>query len=406
MTHFIYKAEKANGEVYEGQADARDRFELYELIRHEGGKAKSIQGTSTENMLSMEYWNMKMSRVKEYEKILFARNLGAMLSAGLPLARALGVIERQTKNLKLKRTIGELDSNIRRGDAFNIALSKFPAVFPALFVAMVRAGEEGGELPSALIVVADQTERIYELKRKIRSAMIYPCVILFAIVVIGILMMISVVPTLAQTFAEAHATLPFSTRMVIGLSAILVQYTVPVFIGLILSVVGFVMAMRTAVGKRAMDFTMLHMPAINGIVREVNAARTARTLSSLLASGVDVLASLEITADVVQNSYFREVILEAAKNVRGGQPLSSTFTAREDLYPAFVGEMMAVGEETGATNDMLKRLAIYYEDQVDRKTKDMSTIIEPFLMLFIGVAVGFFAVSMITPIYQMSQNIN
>jgi type IV pilus assembly protein PilC len=229
---------------------------------------------------------------------------------------------------------------------------------------------------------------------------------LIAIVGIGIVMMIKVVPTLAQTFAESGSVLPLSTRIVIEMSSILVQYTVPVIGGLIALVVLMVMAVRTKVGGRVLDFILLHMPAIGGIVREINAARTARTLSSLLSSGVDVVASLEITVDVVQNSYFREVIKEAAKGVQAGQPLSASFARREDLYPAFVGEMMSVGEETGTNVEMLKRLAIYYEEQVDRKTKDMSTIIEPFLMLFIGAAVGFFAISMITPIYQMSQNIN
>ena len=144
---------------------------------------------------------------------------------------------------------------------------------------------------------------------------------------------------------------------------------------------------------------------ISGLVKEINAARTARTMSSLLSAGVDVLTSLEITAQVVQNSYYQEVILEAQKNVGAGQPLSQSFMRREDLYPSFVGEMMSVGEETGQTPDMLKRLAAYYETEVDDKTKDMSTIIEPFLMLFIGGGVGFFAVAMITPIYSLSQNI-
>ena len=144
---------------------------------------------------------------------------------------------------------------------------------------------------------------------------------------------------------------------------------------------------------------------IGEMVREVNAARTSRTLSSLLSSGVDIVSALDITGNVVQNSYFKEVINEASSAVAGGQPLSAAFMRRGDLYPAFVGEMMAVGEETGQIADMMKRLALFYEDEVDRKTKDMSTIIEPFLMILIGVAVGFFAVSMIMPIYQLSENI-
>ena len=315
-------------------------------------------------------------------------------------------MERQTKNVKLAQAIGDLGSSVRRGDALHVALAKFPGIFPDLFVAMVRAGEEGGDLPSSLLIVADQTERIYDLKRKIRSAMIYPCIILIAIVGIGTVMMIAVVPTLAQTFAEAHAVLPFSTRVVIGFSNLLKDDTVYVIIAVLALISMIVAVLKTKIGKRGLDFLLLHLPAIGSLVCEVNAARTARTLSSLLSSGVDMLASLEITRDVVQNSYFREVIKEAQASVRGGAALSVVFSQHENLYPAFVGEMMAVGEETGTTNEMLKRLATYYEEQVDHKTKDMSTIIEPFLMLFIGAAVGFFAVSMITPIYQMSQNIS
>ena len=406
MAHFAYTAEKNDGEEYTGQAEARDRFELYSIIRREGGRVKSVEEKTGTSIWSFGYWNMRMSRVKEYEKILFARNLGAMLSAGLSLARALAVMERQTKNVKLAQAIAGLNDSVRRGDPLHVALAQFPNIFPDLFIAMIRAGEEGGDLPGSLLIVADQTERSYDLKRKIKSAMIYPCIILIAVVGIGIVMMITVVPTLAQTFAEAHATLPLSTRVVIGVSTILQQDTVFVIIAVLALIFMFVTALKTKIGKHAIDALLLHLPVVGNLVCEVNAARTARTLSALLTSGVDMLASLEITHDVVQNSYFREVIKEAQTSVRGGAALSVVFAQHEDLYPAFVGEMMAVGEETGTTNEMLKRLAIYYEEQVDHKTKDMSTIIEPFLMLFIGAAVGFFAVSMITPIYQMSQNIS
>ena len=236
--------------------------------------------------------------------------------------------------------------------------------------------------------------------------MIYPSIILIAIVGIGTIMMVTVVPTLAETFAASHATLPMSTQVIIGISNVLKQYTVLVAIGVVAFFILITALLRTAVGKRSADYLTLHLPVVGELVREVNAARTARTLSSLRSSGVDVLASLAITHDVVQNTYFRDVLQSAQQSVRSGQQLSAVFSQHENLYPPFVGEMMAVGEETGTTNDMLKRLAIYYEDQVDRKTKDMSTIIEPFLMLFIGAVVGFFAVSMIAPIYQMTQNIN
>jgi len=402
---FSYTAEKNGGEVYKGVAEAADRFELYGIVRQEGGKIISVEEAGGSGWFSMTYWNSLFSRVSEYEKILFARNLGAMLSAGLALARALAVIERQTKNAKMSAVVSQVASDVRRGEPLHGALGKFPKIFPKLFVAMVRAGEEGGDLPASLQVISDQMERMYALKKKIRGALIYPCVILIAIFGIGVLMMIEVVPTLAQTFAEMDATLPTSTLIIIGISNFLVQYTLLA----ISSVVGLValvyVVLHTSWGKRGADFLVLHTPLISPMVCEVNAARTSRTLASLLSSGVDVITSLTIVGEVVQNTYFRAVIQDAARGVGQGEPLSAAFVRREDLYPAFVGEMMAVGEETGAVAEMLKRLALFYEDEVDRKTKDMSTIIEPFLMIIIGGAVGFFAVSMITPIYQLSQNI-
>jgi type IV pilus assembly protein PilC len=296
-------------------------------------------------------------------------------------------------------------ADVRHGETFHGALLKFPKYFSQLFAAMVRAGEEGGDLPGTLTVVADQMDRMYSLKKKIRGALMYPSVILFAIAVIGTLMMILVVPTLAATFAEMHATLPLSTRIVIGTSDFLSQHTISALLIVGASAGAFTMLLRTVVGRKVMDWSFLRIPVIGTIVREVNSARTARTLASLLTSGVDVLTSLEIVSQVVQNSYFKDVIRQAAVGVGQGEQLSQTFARYESLYPAFVAEMMAVGEETGQSNEMLKRLAIFYEEEVDRKTKDLSTIIEPFLMLIIGAAVGFFAISMIGPIYSMSSSI-
>lgn len=405
MAHFSYTAEKSDGEIYKGVAEATDRFDLYTIIRREGGKIITVHEERSNNLLSLTYWNSRLSSIKEYDKILLTRNLGAMLSAGLSLARALAVLERQTKNPRLSRTISELASNVRRGDTLHASLAQSPSIFSRLMIAMVRAGEEGGDLSGSLAVVSDQMERMHELKKKIRGAMIYPCIILIAIVGIGVVMMVEVVPTLASTFAEMGADLPATTQFVIGLSNFLVRNTMLAIVLLGAMIAGIVVLLRTAIGRRGIDWLLLQLPAIGTIVREINAARTARTLASLSTSGVDVLTSIEITREVVQNTYFQAVLQEAQDAVGAGQPLSVTFVRHEKLYPAFVGEMMAVGEETGSTADMLKRLAAYYEEEVERKTKDMSTIIEPFLMVIIGAAVGFFAISMISPIYSISQNI-
>lgn len=405
MTRFSYTAEKTDGEIYKGSADARDRFELYQVIRKEGGRVIAVNEEGNRNVLSLSYWNRKLGSVSQYERILFARNLGAMLAAGLPLSRALSVLERQTKNAKLMEVVSHISDEVRRGQSLHEALGKFPKIFSRLFVAMVHAGEEGGELPQALSVIADQMERMYTLKKKVRGALIYPAIIVVTIVGIGILMMTQVVPTLAQTFEEMNAELPRSTQIVIGISNFLIEYSMVAVLLVFAAGAAVVSAIRTVAGKRMLDTLVLKLPLIGTIVREVNSARTARTLSSLLSSGVDILNALDIVSDVVQNTYFKDVLKQAREAVGRGEPLSVTFSRNEDLYPAFVGEMTAVGEETGQTNDMYKRLSQYYEDEVDRKTKDMSTIIEPFLMVVIGGAVGFFAVSMISPIYSLSQNI-
>jgi type IV pilus assembly protein PilC len=396
---------KNDGEVYKGTAEAADRFELYSVVRREGGKIVSVGEDKSGNVWSFAYWNNTFSTVKEYDKILTARNLGSMLGAGLALARALTVLERQTKNPKLSMTLSQVGSDVRRGDTLHASLAKYPRVFSHLFVAMVRAGEESGNLSEALTTIADQMERTYTLKRKIRGALIYPAVILCAIFGIGIFMMINVVPSLAGTFKQMNVPLPLSTRIIIGTSDFLVAYTLWAALIFIVTIALLVFFFRTDIGKKIGSYVILKIPAIGKLVRETNAARTARTLASLLSSGVDVIGSLDISMEVVQNPFFRAVIADAKKSVGAGEPLSAAFVRREDLYPAFVGEMMSVGEETGQLAEMLKRLALFYEDEVDSATRDMSTIIEPILMLIIGGAVGFFAVSMITPIYSLSNYI-
>ena len=235
--------------------------------------------------------------------------------------------------------------------------------------------------------------------------MLYPIIIVIAIIGIGIFMMINVVPTLAQTFTEMGAELPASTQAIISVSNFLVQYTIVAISGTILFFGSIYGAIRTKGGSRVKDLLFLRIPVISPIVKEVNAARTSRTLASLLSAGVDVMTALDIVADVVQNGYFKNIVIAAKEGVGKGEPLSAAFVRAEHLYPAFVGEMMSVGEETGQLTEMMKKLAVFYEDEVDRKTKDMSTIIEPFLMVAIGGAVGFFAVAMISPIYQLSENI-
>lgn len=402
---FTYTAQKGDGEVYKGVSDAKDKFDLFTQIRREGGKIITVEEDRSSSKWSIQYWNARIATVPEHDKVQFAQTLASMLKAGLALSRALSVIERQTHNAKFSSVLAEVQSDVRRGASLNEALGKFPNVFSQLFVSMVKAGEESGDVPGALKVIGDQMERMYSLKKKVRGAMIYPSIVVIAIVGVSILMITQVVPTLASTFKELNADLPASTRTMIAISDFLIGHTFLALTSFVIIIVGGALFLRTSFGKRTKDWVALHIPLIGPIVKEVNSARTARTLSSLLASGVDMVTSLTITREVVQNSFFREILLRAEQGVQQGEPLSRHFMLHEELYPPLVGEMIAVGEETGDLTHMLENLAVFYEEEVSRKTKDMSTVIEPFLMVIIGAAVGFFAVSMISPIYSLSDAI-
>jgi type IV pilus assembly protein PilC len=404
MPTFKYKAlKKGESESYEGKVEAKDRFEIYGIVRKEGAQVLSVTEVTGSDAF-MNKLNTMVSRVSMSEKIIFFRNLGAMIKAGLPLSRALNVMERQTKKIKYKEVLSDVQSEIQKGGDLNAALNKHPDTFSPLMVAMIKAGEESGSLTESCIIIANQTERSYELKKKIRGAMIYPSVILTVLIAIGILMMLYIVPSLASTFSTMGSELPTSTKTIIFISDFLVNYTIPTIATMIAIVALFIAFVRTPNGKRLVESIVLPLPVIGTLVKETNSARTGRTLSSLLGSGVHVLQAMEITEEVIQNTHFKEIILQARDQVQAGAPIADIFVENEKLYPPLVGELIAVGEETGNLPDMLIQIAEFYESEVDQKTKNMSTIIEPVLMLVVGIAVGYFALAMISPIYTVVEN--
>lgn len=405
---YTYIGTNKNGRSVKETLEATDRFAVYDLARERGVVVTSVSkadALSVHSFFNMDKINAFLSRVSVDQLVLMTRNLSGMLTAGLPLSRALSVIERQTRNPKLKLIISDVRARIQKGDQFNQALSSHPRIFDHLYVAMVRAGEESGSLSESLKLLSIQMEKSSVLRKRIKSAMIYPSIVMVIMTGIGIVMMIYVMPSITGTFKGMGVELPGTTQALIAASDFMVTYTVAVLGGLAGSIFGFIFFLRTRIGKLFWHWVILHLPVISPMVKEVNAARTARTLSSLLTSGVDVMRSLEITRDVVQNVYYKPVLTEARSAVERGEALSGVFIAREKLYPVFVGEMMMVGEETGSIGNMLKELADFYEMEVERKTKDLSTIIEPLLMVVIGGTVGFFALAMIAPIYSITDSI-
>ena len=404
MALFNYKAVDKEGRETSGQMPAKDKFELYHLLKKDGStvisaeEVKSGGKFSLGNLLSL----FGIGGVGTHDKIIMARNLGQMIEAGLPITRGLSIMERQAKKGKLKEVLKNLNESIAKGDTLSDSMKNYPKVFSALFISMVHAGEESGNLASALRTVSDQMEKTFQLNRKIRGAMMYPSVIICLMAIIGVLMMVYMVPTLTATFTGLGIQLPLATRLIIALSDFLRNYFILVIIGTIV-LIGFVAAgLRTPRGQRWLDFALLHLPIFAEINKQVNTARTARTLSSLLSSGVDIVMAIDVTMDVLQNSYYKEIMNDVKTAVQKGAPISAIFTDNEKLYPLFIGEMVAVGEETGKIGEMLLSVATFYEDEVDQQTKDMSSVIEPIIMIVIGIAVGFFAIAVLTPMYSLA----
>jgi len=408
MPKFTYVGTNSAGEKVEQTVEAADRFAVYAVARTEGHSISSVEEASVFSpgrFLNLNAINAKLSRVKGDELVMVTRNLGSMITAGLTVSRALSVIERQTKNPKLKIVVTTMVARINKGDGFAESLKEFPEVFNDLYVAMVRAGEEGGNLASTLQTLAIQMDRTNTLKKKIKGAMIYPSIVMIVMVVIGILMMIFVLPQITGVFESMDTELPATTQFLIATSNFLVNYTVLALGGMLAGIAGIIYALRTKWGKIATSWIIPKLPVIGTMAKETNAARTARTLSSLLNSGVDVLQSIEITQEVLQNVFYKKILKEAGVRVEKGTALSEVFIERSDLYPILVGEMILVGEETGQIAGMLGELAEFYENEVERKTKDLSTIIEPLLMVVIGGGVGFFALALIAPIYSIGDAI-
>ncbi len=407
MSKYQVKLADPEGKISTEFFDVANKAELYQKVREHGGRYVS----STEmkegavSHLVVGQIEALLSRVSAHSKIIFARNLAAMLSAGLSLTKCFGILVRQTKNKRFKEVIGELNEEVSRGGTFSSGLARFPDVFSPLFVSMVRAGEESGKLSESLTVVANQMEKNYLLTKKVKGAMIYPSVIMVAMMGIGILMFIFVVPTLTSTFKDLNVELPASTQLIITVSDFISGHTI-LFLGIIFGFVASVFfATKFQQTKRAIEYIVLHLPVIGLIDKEINSARTARTLSSLLSAGIEVVHALSITSEVVQNSFYKKIIAEAGEVIQKGRPMSEVFVKNEHLYPLLVGEMIAVGEETGEVSGMLARVAEFYENEVEQKTKDLSTIIEPVLMIIIGGAVGFFAVAMMGPTYKVLDTI-
>lgn len=398
---FSYKAKSKTGEISEGALYALDRLSLARDLRSRGNIPLSISEKNPSFLDKMSVLKSLFSKISVSEQVIFTKNLSGMLKAGLSLFRALSVLKKQTKNPMFGKILTSLGNDINSGETLSSGLLKFPDVFSQLFVSMTRAGEESGNLAGALSDIGMNLEKSHSLTKKIGGALIYPGIILSAMVVIGILMFAFVVPTLASTFKELGVVLPLSTRIIIFLGNFFSNNLIFSFLAVIGLALGCYLLFQAKFMAKYIDYISLRVPFIGDLTKELNTARTTRTISSLLSSGVSIVRAVEITQDVVQNIYYKKVLNEAKIAVEKGAPFFQVFEANSNLYPVMMSEMIQVGEETGKLSDMLLQIASFYEEEIDNKTKNLYTVIEPLLMIIIGTGVGFFAISMISPLYSI-----
>lgn len=405
--NFEYKAKGKDGQIVAGTMEATNLFVLGRALRDQGLSPISSKPVGGRESAGSRIMNMSfgLGKVSIHDRILFAKNLSGMLEAGLSLYRALSVLEKQSKSKNLQNMFSVLLKTIDQGGSLSDGLAKFPKSFAGLFSAMVKAGEESGNLAKSLMEVSTHLEKTYTLEKKIKGAMMYPAVILCAIGLIGVLMMIFVIPTLAKTFSDLGVALPATTRAVIFISSVISEHTLLFFLSVFAVIFGIISSLRIRKVGIFIDWLFLRLPGVSLMAKETNIARTCHTIGSLLAAGVSMSKTLSITEEVLQNYYYKKALSYARPEIEKGVALSDFFKKYPHLFSEMSEEMSSVGEETGNLSEMLLSVADFYEKDLDERTKNLSSIIEPVLMIFVGAAVGFFALSIISPLYSILDSI-
>lgn len=345
-----------------------------------------------------------LKRVKAKEKIFFIQNLKTMIKAGMSITEGLQTIIKQTDNQKFKDILIDLSNGVEAGKSLSESMGKYPKVFTTIFINMIAAGEMSGNLENILEQLYVQIKKDYDLISKIKGAMSYPVVVLTAMVGMLLGMVFFVFPTFIEIFEEANAELPFVTKILIDITGFIIDNGLITLIGAIIVIVVLANLMRTTQGKKLFHLFMLKAFIIGPLVKKINLARFARSLSSLLKTDIPIIKSFEITSSVVGNVHYKKAILESIDKIKKGSTIASAVQDYPKLFPPMIIQMIIVGEKSGTTDDLLNTIAEYYEEEVDNITKNLSSIIEPLLILVIGAAVGVIAVAVMMPMYNLSQS--
>ncbi|MHB9112711.1 MAG: type II secretion system F family protein [Thermoleophilia bacterium] len=400
MSTFVYKVRDVRGISAKGELEADSRAAVATELRSKGYTVVGINeksgGTSLSTILK------DSQRISSKNITVFSRQFATMINSGLALLRALYILENQTQNAKLKSIISDVRSDVESGSALSDALEKHPKVFNKLYVSMVRAGEAGGILDDTLNRVATQLEAEDSLKRTIKSAMVYPLLIAAFALLVLIAMMLFIIPIFSKMYADLGSQLPMLTRIMVNLSDTMKSITgVFVFAAIAGIIYGIVRIKRTPQGTAAWDRTKLKIPmGIGEIVRKLAMARFSRTLSTLVSSGVPILQAIEITGDTAGNVVVSDAMANVKREVKEGRPMSEPLTDSK-VFPPMVTQMIAVGEETGAVDTMLNKIADFYEDEVNASVKSLTSILEPIMMMGVGALVGVIVIALYLPIFNL-----
>jgi len=352
------------------------------------------------NLLVEKY----ISRVPFVQKMLFVYHLKTMVKAGLSIVNALKVLSEELENKKLRKIIGEIKAEVETGKQLSEALAAYPKIFPPIYVSMIASGEAAGKLEEALSQVSNQMKKSHELTSRIRGAMIYPAVVFTAMMGIALEMVVFVLPKIMVMFKDFDAELPLATRILMATVSFVENYGVIALIVLVAIVIAIIWALRQPEIKKKVHRFNLHLPIFGGIIKQINLARFTLTLSSLLESTIPIIEAVRITASVESNVTYRDNLLVVAEALKKGENLSAVLGRFPITFPPMVTEMIMVGEQSGQVEKMLGELSEYYANEVDSTMRNFSTIIEPVVIVVLGLMVAGIAVAVIMPMYTLAQS--
>lgn len=401
MSVFVWQGKTAQGKVLKGEMEASNIEAVYARLRSQRiqpipARVKE-KGTGLDTEIKIPGFGPK---VQPYDVMLFTRQFSTMIDAGLPIVQSLDILAEQTENKPLKSTIRDVRRDVSGGTTLADALEKHPKVFDDLYVNMVRAGEAGGVLNTILNRIALFIEKANRLKKKVKGAMIYPATIVVVAIGVVSILLIFVIPVFAELYGSMGRALPAPTQITINISNFFRAYFVHVVVIIALIVVGIKMYYKTAKGRMVIDGILLKMPILGDLLRKVAVARFSQNMSLLLASGVPILEGLAITAKTAGNKVIEKAIMDARISISEGKTVAEPLE-KSGVFPPMVCQMVSVGENTGALDNMLKRVGDFYEEEVDNSVNNITALMEPMIMVFLGIVLGGLVISMYLPIFQL-----